>query len=143
MRFWLGLLLALWCGPALAQTSVTSVGSANPGHAVPSCVSANASGSSLVCTAHNLYGFYCGGIAGSAAGYCVAIDATSVPSNGASITAIDFCYFDTTPKGCSLGRQPGPPRYYTNGVILLITSATTPFTYTTGTDTGGLSVDAK
>lgn len=143
MRFWLGVLIALLPSAALAQSSVTSAATANPGVTPPTCVSANASGSSLVCSAHNLYGFYCGGIAGSAAGYCVAIDATSVPSNGASITAIDFCYFDTTPKGCSLGRQPGPPRYYTNGVILLITSATTPFTYTTGTDTGGLSVDAK
>lgn len=142
MRLLLALLFVLVSGTAQAQTSVTSMGSPNPGVALPNCVSTDASGSSLVCSGHNLYGFYCGAIGGGAAGYCATIDATAAPSAGA-ITPLDFCYFDTTAKGCSLGRQPGPPRYYTHGVVVLITSASSPYTYTTGTATGAMSADVK
>lgn len=145
MRVWLGVLLA-WVFAAMvanAQTSVTSTGSKNPGVATPTCISA-AAGTSLSCPGNNLYGFYCGNIVGSASGYCVAIDSATVPSNGATIVPLDFCYFDTTPRGCSLAREPGPPRYYTTGtIIILVTSASSPLTYTTGTDTGILSADVK
>jgi hypothetical protein len=87
----------------------------------------------------SLVGFNCTGIAGGAAGFCVAVNATSAPSTGA-ITPLDFCYFDTSARGCSLNHLPGAINY-TTGIVILMTSASSPYTYTTGTDTGAMSAD--
>ena len=95
-------------------------------------------------SAGNLYGFNCTGVAGGAAGYCVAYNGSSAPGAGAltGTLVLDFCYFDTTARGCSLSRIPLGVQYST-GIVLLVTSATTPYTYTTGTDTAAISVDYK
>jgi hypothetical protein len=86
-------------------------------------------------------GFNCTAVTGGAAGYCVAYDAASVPGTGAlSGTVIDVCYFDTTARGCSLAHIPNGV-LTTKGIVILMTSAATPFTYTTGTDTGFISAD--
>jgi hypothetical protein len=87
-------------------------------------------------------GFNCTAIAGGAAGYCVAYDATAVPSTGALTGALvlDACYFDTTARGCALAHLPNGV-LTTKGIVILLTSATTPFTYMTGTDTGYISAD--
>ena len=87
-------------------------------------------------------GFNCTAIAGGAAGYCVAYDATAVPSTGALTGALvlDVCYFDTTARGCALAHIPNGV-LTTKGIVILMTSASTPFTYTTGTDTGFISAD--
>jgi hypothetical protein len=53
---------------------------------------------------------------------------------------LDFCYFDTTARGCSLSRIPLAANY-SAGITILLTSAVTPYTYTTGTDTGAISAD--
>jgi hypothetical protein len=89
-----------------------------------------------------LLGFNCTGIAGGAAGFCVAYNSATVPSTGALTGAqvLDFCYFDTTARGCSLSRLPMAASYST-GIVILMTSAITPYTYTTGTDTGAISAD--
>ncbi len=106
--------------------------------------STTALGTSLVAkaSAGNLAGYNCTGIAGAAAGYCIAYNGTTAPSTGALTGAnvLDFCYFDTTARGCSLSRIPLAAAYST-GIVILISSATTPYTYTTGTDTGAITVD--
>jgi hypothetical protein len=87
-------------------------------------------------------GFNCTAIAGGAAGYCVAYDATAVPGTGALTGALvlDTCYFDTSAHGCSLAHIPNGI-LTSAGIVILMTSASTPFTYTTGTDTGFISAD--
>lgn len=93
-------------------------------------------------SAGNLYDFKCDAIAGAAAGYCIVYNGSSAPSTG-SLTAanvLDWCYFGTTAAGCSLSRVPMPINYST-GIVVLISSASTPFTYTTGTDSGGIEAD--
>jgi hypothetical protein len=104
-------------------------------------------GNSLVAkgSAGNLLGFYCTAITGGAAGYCVAYNATTAPSPGALTGALvlDVCAFDTGSKGCSLSRIPGPPRNYSTGITILVTSSSTPFTYTTGVDTAYISADVQ
>jgi hypothetical protein len=87
----------------------------------------------------SLVGFNCSSIAGGAAGFCVAVNATTAPSTG-TIVPIDFCYFDTSARGCSLNHLPGAVNY-TTGIVILMTSAASPYTYTTGTDTGAISAD--
>lgn len=91
-------------------------------------------------SAGNLNGANCTGIAGAAAGYCVVINATTAPTNGATITPLDACYFDTTPRGCSLAHINGSINFST-GIVVLVTSAASPFTYTSGTDTAFIEAD--
>lgn len=88
----------------------------------------------------SLAGFNCTSVTGGAAGFCVAVNLTAAPSPSASITPLDFCYFDTTARGCSLSRIPNVVNYGT-GLVILMTSAASPYTYTTGTDTGAISAD--
>lgn len=93
-------------------------------------------------TSGSLLGFNCTSITGAAAGYCVAYNSASTPSTGAltGASVLDFCSFDTTSRGCSLGRAPSQVAYST-GIQILVTSAVSPYTYTTGTDTAAISAD--
>lgn len=95
-------------------------------------------------TPGNLYGYNCSGIAGAAAGYCIAYNGTAAPSAGALTGAnvLDFCFFDNTGKGCALSRIPMAVNY-SSGIVLLISSAASPYTYTTGVLTGGITADYK
>jgi hypothetical protein len=134
-------------GPAADSASVPSVLSPTA-----SATSANshagttALGTSLVAkaSAGNLYAFNCTGVAGGAAGYCIVYNGTTVPSTGALTGAnvLDFCYFDTTARGCSLNRIPIPVNYST-GIVVLVSSAASPYTYTTGVDTAAITADYK
>lgn len=130
-----------------------SGGGASTATLTPSAASANAVshasvtslGTSLVAkaSAGNLYGFYCGAITGGSPGYCIAYNGSSVPGTGALTGAnvLDSCYFSGA-AGCSLSRTPIGANYST-GIVILISSAATPFTYTTGTDTGYIASDYK
>lgn len=126
-------LLAVLAGAAFAQTALFS-------HA-----STTALGTSLVVESnpqHVLASFNCTAVAGGAAGYCVAYNAAAVPSTGALTGAavLDSCYFGTTPAGCSINYTPGGIEF-SAGIIILLTSASSPYTYTTGVDTGAISAN--
>lgn len=102
-------------------------------------------GTSLVVEAnpnHVLSAFGCTAITGGAAGFCVAYSGATVPGTGALTAAnvIDYCWFPTTAQGCSFSRIP-LGAIYQAGIVILLTSAASPFTYTTGTDTGALWAD--
>lgn len=111
---------------------------------VMSHASTTALGTSLVAkaSAGNLGAYNCSGIAGAAAGFCIVYNGTAAPSTGALTGAnvLDFCSFDTSAKGCSLTRLPNSIALST-GIVVLITSAASPYTYTTGTDTGAIEAD--
>ena len=106
--------------------------------------SVTALGTSLVAkaSAGDLSAFNCTAIAGAAAGYCIAYNGTTAPATGALTGAnvVKSCYFDTTAKGCSLTHLPNSIAMST-GIVILVTSATTPFTYTTGVDTAFIEAD--
>lgn len=91
---------------------------------------------------HVLSAFGCTGVAGAAAGYCVAYNAASVPSTGSLTGAqvLDVCYFAASAAGCSFSRIPFGAMY-SQGIVILLTSATSPLTYTTGTDTAFIWAD--
>lgn len=90
-----------------------------------------------------LASFNCTAITGGAAGYCVAYDSATVPSPGALTGASvrDVCYFSGT-AGCSLTHMPFLAAF-NNGIVILVTTASSPFTYTTGTDTAFISADVQ
>lgn len=94
-------------------------------------------------SAGNLFGYYCNAIAGAATGYCIAYNSATVPAANSALTGslvLDNCYLDGTAAGCSLSRIPASIAY-SAGIVILISSAVTPFTYTTGTDTGFIAAD--
>lgn len=108
--------------------------------------STTALGTSLVAkaSAGNLYGFNCSAITGGSAGFCIAYNGSSPPGTGALTGAnvLDFCFFSSTAQGCSLSRIPMAVNYGT-GIVILISTAATPYTYTTGTATGAITADYK
>lgn len=142
--------------PMQATGGTVTVGNANGnGHAAAggsSPVVANtvlhasvtALGTSLVAkaSAANLYAFNCTGIAGAAAGNCIAYNGTAAPATGSLTGAnvLDACNFGTGTNGCSLSRLPNNVAY-SAGIVILCSSAASPFTYTTGTDTCFISAD--
>lgn len=134
-------------GPAPDTLSVPEVLSpTSSATSALSKASTTALGTSLVvkASAGNLYGINCTGIAGAAAGYCIVYNGTAAPSTGALTGAnvLDFCYFDTTARGCSINYIPIGTQYST-GIVVLLSSAASPYTWTTGTDTGGITAAYK
>jgi hypothetical protein len=95
---------------------------------------------SVKTTAGALFGFNCTAITGGAAGFCVVVNSATTPTAGAAITPLDFCSFDTTARGCSLGRSPSQVAY-SAGIQILVTSAASPYTFTTGVDTAAITGD--
>jgi acyl-coenzyme A thioesterase PaaI-like protein len=106
--------------------------------------SATALGTSLVvkASAGNLYSYNCTALTGGGAGYCIAYNGTAAPGTGAltGSLVLDACYFGTGAGGCSLSHGILPANY-SAGIVILVTSAVTPFTYTTGVDTAFISAD--
>jgi len=131
---------------------VCTTGVATPANSSPvvqataTHASVTALGTSLVAkaSAGNLLGFYCSAITGGAAGYCIAYNGTTAPGTGALTGAnvLDSCYFSTSAQGCSLSRIPSGVAYST-GIVILVSSAVTPFTYTTGVDTAFIAADVQ
>lgn len=135
-----------WCFVPWASTNPLPVAD-TPSSSVSVAVShasTTALGNSLVVKASpgNLYAFNCTGIAGAAAGYCIVYNGTVAPGTGALTGAnvLDACFFDTTAKGCTLSRIPMGANY-SAGIVILLSSAASPYTYTTGTDTGMITAD--
>ena len=134
------------CDPSTGGIRTAPMQSANAAAAFGSpATGASAGITSLVvkASAGNLSSFNCTAISGAAAGFCVAYNGTTAPSTGALTAAnvLDFCYFGTTAAGCSLLHN--GLKNYSAGIVILITSAATPYTYTTGTDTGAIEADAN
>lgn len=126
-RLWLA--LAIFLSFHLVEAKAQTVSHYKSGALEAGAIAKNTGGA--------LYGFYCTAIAGATAGTCSIMDSATVPSTGA-VTPIDSCAF-TSAAGCSIYRV--IPFRTTNGVVVILSSATTPFTYTTGTATGYLGVD--
>jgi len=129
-----------------ASSSTQTLAPTSSSTAALSHASTTALGTSLVAsaTAANLYAYNCSGITGGSAGFCIVYNGSSAPGTGALTGAnvLDYCFFGTTPQGCSLSRIPMMVNYST-GIVVLISTASSPFTYTTGTATGAITVDYK
>lgn len=115
----------------------------SPNLAPSSACTSTALETSHVCKASAgvLLGYYCN-VTGGAAGFCIVLNATTVPATGALTGAqvLDTCAFAAGAMGCSLDRIP-IPRAYGTGIVILVSSAASPFTYTTGVLTAYISAD--
>lgn len=93
--------------------------------------------------AGDLLGFICTSITGNAAGYCIAYNNATAPAPGALTAAkvLDTCAFQAnSPNGCAFSRIPAEIAY-SAGITILVTTATDPLTYTTGTATAFITAD--
>lgn len=133
----------------LSSSGVSTIMADNPIPVTPSIVAVShasttalASSLSVKASSGNLLGYNCTSITGGSAGFCVAYNGSSTPGTGAltGSNVLDFCYYDTTARGCSLSRIPVSV-LYSSGIQILVTSAASPYTYTTGVNTAAISAD--
>lgn len=139
----------IWNG--VACSGLNSNGAAAPGSSSPVILpilvhkATTALGTSLVQTAGpaDLVSFNCTAITGGSAGFCIAYNGNAAPATGplTGSLVLDFCYFDTTPTGCSLSHMGGSVAY-SNGIVILVSSNASPYTWTTGTVTAAVSADS-
>ncbi len=119
-----------------AATTVTVIPSATAANGIAPVVSASAEGSHVLkATPGNLYQVYAQNLTATA-GFLIVLNSTTVPSDGAvtplaavnlpanGVAAIDFGVI---------------PSVYSTGITAVVTSATTPFTKTTGVITAFIS----
>ncbi len=92
----------------------------------------------------NLHAYHCDAITGGSQGYCIAYNNATVPSTGAltGSKVLDFCTFTAMQPWCALSRIPMSVNYG-SGIVILISTAADPYTYTTGVATGAITVDYK
>jgi hypothetical protein len=102
---------------------------AQGGNLTPSVSGALQASSTAVSGAHNLYSAYVTSTTG-AAGYFVCVNATSIVSG--AITPLDFVAVGAGPTTVGINYSPGPPAAYSTGITCAVTTAATPFTYTSG-----------
>lgn len=134
--------------PAVAAGSpppYTLAPSTSPTNAL-SHASTTTLGTSLLAnnSAGNLYAYHCDAITGGSQGYCIAYNNATVPSTGAltGSKVLDFCTFTAMQPWCALSRIPMSVNYG-SGIVILISTAADPYTYTTGVATGAITVDYK
>lgn len=130
---------ALFTAANPGRISISSGGSTSASANLHAVTGALADSLVIKASAGNFYSVNATAITGGAAGYLVVVNATAAPALGA-ITPLDFCYFAAGSGGCSLSHGNIPINYST-GIVALITSAATPYTYTTGVDTAAISGD--
>ena len=128
--------------PSSATLSVVSLPSANASAGL-TIANTTALATSLVvkATPGNLYQLTCSGIAGAAAGNCIVYNGTSAPSTGALTGAnvLAACsYAASSAAGCTINYSTMGAAF-SAGIVVLISSAASPLTYTTGTNTGFIS----
>jgi hypothetical protein len=70
---------------------------------------------------------------GNADGWFVALDAAAIPSSGATIAPIMAVYINSNSKNGSGSLFPASPVAVTNGLVLLFSTNTSPYTYTPAT----------
>lgn len=75
-------------------------------------------------------------------GFLVLVAASTVPTTGALSNVVDWCQF-TAVTGCSVSHGGTFAVNYSPGIYAVITSAATPFTYTTGVLTGAIEGDSR
>lgn len=115
---------------AIAPTSIAGAG-------ITPIVSASAENNHVLKnSAGNLYSAYAANITATA-GYLVILNSTTSPADGA-ITPLAVCNLPANGT-CSINFNPGPAQVYSTGITAVVTSASTPFTKTTGTITAFIS----
>ena len=75
-------------------------------------------------------------------GYCLIINATSAPTTGSAVTPLDFAVLPANGQ-CSFNYRPGPTVTYGTGITFLVSSNSSPFTFTSGVITAAIHGDVQ
>lgn len=111
MKFVIALILALAATPAFAQVQIQPTD--NPGNSLVTVRSASSESSHVLKAGPgNLYSVNATG----ATGYLMVFDATSAPADGAVTPVI------CVPAGSSVSYLPGPPAYFSTGIVAVLSS---------------------
>lgn len=126
---------------ALAQQAPSPTSSASIGITAATSTAAEAS-HVIKAAPGNLYSAYATNIT-STAGFLVIVNATAAPGTGAltGATVLD-CVALPASGSASINYAPNPPKVYSIGIVALVTSASTCFTFTSGTITAFISGSA-
>lgn len=120
---------------------VTLVPSSAAAVAIASVVSTSAKATHVIkASAGNLYSAYAVNLT-STPGYLLVFDATSAPVDGA-VTPLDCAPLPASGYA-SVNYRSGPPKRFATGVVVVVSSAATCFTKTTGTITAFMSGDVQ
>jgi hypothetical protein len=120
---------------------VTLVPSSSSAVAIASVVSTSAEASHIIkAAAGNLYSAYAVNLT-STPGYLLVFDAASAPVDGA-VTPLDCAPLPAS-GSASVNYRSGPPKRFATGVVVVVSSAATCFTKTTGTITAFISGDVQ
>lgn len=107
-----------------------------PGPLAPIVSAAAENSHVLKASAGTLYSAYAVNVTATA-GFLVILNATAAPADGA-ITPL-ACAALPANGVASISFNPGPASQYSTGIVAVLTSASTPFTKTTGVITGFIS----
>lgn len=135
--------LALVLMPLAAAAQQAPVPTSSAAIGITAATSTAAEASHIIKAAPgNLYSVYATNIT-STAGFLVVVNAATVPGTGAltGATVLD-CAALPANGTASISYAPGPPKIYSTGIVALVTSAATCFTFTTGTITAFISGSA-
>jgi hypothetical protein len=91
-------------------------------------------------SAGNLFSIYASALTGGSSGYLLVFDLATVPGDGPVTPVIVVPFSGGVASASYLG---GPPARFANGIVAVVSSASTPFTKTTGTLTAYFSGLAK
>lgn len=132
----------LVAGPALAQSGGNQAPTSNPIVGILSVTSPSAASSLVVKAAPgNLYSVYATNLTATA-GLLIVVNATAVPATGALSVPVLDCVVLPANASVSVNFAPTPPKIYTTGIVALISSSASCWTWTTGTVTAFISGSA-
>lgn len=140
MKILLVLVALLLPGAAAAQTvtPVAVLPTASAGFAITPIASASAVASLVLkATAGNFYSGSAANVSGTA-GFCLLINATAAPTTGSAVTPLIFAALPANGT-CSISTLGGPPAVFSTGIVFLVSSNASPYTFTSGTITAGIS----
>lgn len=123
---------------SLGNTPVVISPTAASGAAITP-VASGAAAASLVlkASAGNLYSASAVN-ATATAGFCLVVNLTAAPGSGSAVTPLAFAVLPASGQ-CSINYAPGPPAAFSTGITFLVSSNASPYTFTSGVITAGMS----
>lgn len=135
------LLLAL-AFPAVALAQSVPVPSSSSFIAIPPAITASGTSDVIKTSADNLYSVYATNLTATA-GFLILYNSATVPGTGSLTAALVLdCIPLQASSVASINYAPYPPKWFSNGIVALISSASVCTTYTTGTVTAFISGSA-
>lgn len=125
--------IATYCWSESAQTEVEcgASGTGASGAAIAPVVTTAAANSLVIkASAGSLFSIYAVGLTGGSSGWLLVVDASTKPADGAVVPLLAIPFSGGVASASYVGL---PPAAFATGITALVSSATSPYTLTTGT----------